>query len=208
MSTVTTINHSDDDAYSDMKLISTSWTQNLSLSSAYWQELNGMTRGFDDTNRLGRSITMFKLAGAFSLYATTSASVNVLAGDVISVAIVYDKQVGNSAPSYSECFGGDFPLYTHGFRTDRYTILWHKIYAMQPLVTTTGNYTESGGNTTIVDSINLPLYNLRTDYNAGNTGLNDDMQYGCLYAVCYGRSLTSTTAFRITARFVLAFDDA
>jgi len=201
------VDHTHDLKYKNDKYVSLSITQTLSSTSAKWQELNGMIRGYDEGERVGRRILMTHLSLGFTIYPTSAATVDNSKGDVVSVAVVYDRLVGNSSPSYVECFGAERPLALGPCWPERYEILWHKIYALQPNRLTAGALTTSSGDTCVVDSINIPLDHF-TGFSSGDTGLNDDMRYGCLYFVVIAFEQSTVSEWRSAGQSLVHYRDS
>lgn len=200
------VNHKHDAKTANDKSVTLSIAQTLSSSTAVWQELNGMLRGTTDGTRIARQILMTRLSLGFTIYPTSASTVDNSKGDIISIAIVYDRFVGNSSPDYRECFGAERPLALGPTYPERYEILWHKLYAVQPNRLTTGALTIAAGDTCVVDTIMLDLNHL-TYYGPGNTGLNDDMRFGCLYFVACAFEQSSVSEWRTAAQSIVFYKD-
>lgn len=186
------VDHHDDILYKNYKISQTGFSSATLVSGTVRVDcLNAFARGFDDTNRIGRRILMKRLQVGFRINLNNNTG-TASQGNVVGVAVVYDKESNGLSPTWLSVFGDATASVAIGnFDPIRYDILWHKLYAVQPAIMTAGNYSESGGETTIVDVINLKL-NHFTTYNSGNAGNYTDIQTGGLWIIALG-STTATT---------------
>lgn len=186
------VDHHDDYHYRNYKISQTGFSSATLVSGTVRVDcLNAFARGVDDTNRIGRRLLMKRLQVGFRINLNSNSG-TASGGNVVGVAVVYDKQTKGGIPSWLTVFGDATASVAIGnFDPIRYDILWHKLYAVQPSIMTSSNYSESGGETTIVDVINLPL-NHFTTFNSGNTGNYTDIQTGALWIMALGSTTQLT----------------
>lgn len=148
--------------------------------------LNGIQRGDDDTERLGRSTSL----------RTLEVKGYVSAGSAETFAriiIFYDHQSNGAAPLSSELL---YPMRTYGMYprgSSRFDVLYDQEYHVNA--------------STEVDSlapvnIRIPLFNQLVVYNSGSTGTVADISTGALYIATVGNNAAGATAptFIFTSR--------
>jgi len=197
------VDHDDDWTYRNFKPSSISWGGELGATQTY-DCLNAYTRGFDDTGRVGRSILMKRIVAGFYLSLDSPDSGTADRGNPSAVVVVYDRFSKGSLPTWSTIFGANTPSAICNIYPERFEILFHKLYALQPAVKTTGNYSESGGETTIIDRFDIKLNHITT-YNSGNAGNYLDIQSGALWLLTLG--IASEPIYQCVGNAVLYTDD-
>lgn len=167
--------------------------------------LNGMTKGTNVYNRIGRKIVNVRIQLRGSIHPNGSAPATALP-DFLRVAIVFDKQTNGAAPAWQDVFkvvdasggtGVDARTFANLDNSDRFVILRDHKYQV-PLVQIGGGpqqasaTAESTENWIIDDFINMKLPTLYTG--TANAGTVADIQSGGIFLLVQGMNSAANSS--------------
>lgn len=200
------VDHHDDLLYRNYRPSIVTITQGLDSATVGYTCLNAYPRGFDDSDRIGRKIVIKRIQVGITLSLDQPSSGTSDNGCPCALAIIYDKFSNGGLPTWADVFGiSNDAMAIGNIFPERFVILWHKLYGLQPAVKNTGTYAESGGTTTVVDVIDLQL-NLPTTYNNGNAGNYTDIQTGTLWLMSLAEN--SADIYTLVGRSTMWIDDS
>lgn len=175
------ISHDTDQKYQEAKIITTDVDNfNIVGPTPVGYLMNGLVRGYGDGQRTGRTIRMkrFRVSGVIQ---PRRASGNYDQGNIVVIAIVYDRQPNGALASWS----GSTGIMVNGTAYDqaanvpeRYLILEHKICVQQPYIYSALNtFGEAGGDILIPFFLEAEV-DLPTIFNSTNGGTIADIVTG------------------------------
>lgn len=155
---------------------------NVSNTTAKYHLLNGISRGTDSTNRIGRSIKVKSIEINMYMYASTSATTEMFARFIL----ILDKEPNGLAPSFGDILQStSSPTNLISPRNldnrKRFIILKDQLR----------KFSSSGNN----DAQGFEFYkkmDFHTIYNAGDTGTISDIDSNSLYLCVVGSDPSST----------------
>lgn len=157
--------------------------------------INGIARGDDVAERVGRKIIMKSYQVNYTAYAAPAASTGL--STTGRIMIVYDKQANAAAPAIT-----DVLVTATGFslknlnNSERFTILKDKLFVTMA----TAGQSDQQQSGRLYGKIHLP-----TMFNAGDAGTVADITTGALYVITCGNigagADDSECAFRARVRF-------
>jgi len=133
---------------------------------------NGLVQGLDNVNRIGRQVTNKSIYQRMTINVGAGAAAN----QNLRLMLMWVKDPSQTAPTLTTVFGTATPgvnqMMNLNYRND-YVVLLDKTYTLSPL---------SGGPSCRFDKI-YKKCNMKTIYNANNTGGISDIEAGALYIV-------------------------
>lgn len=178
----------------ELKVRDTSYSAQVINDTGFVDILNGMVRGSDYSNRIGRQIYMMRLSGNLYSRATDTTGLD----QIHRFMVVYDNQVNGVMATFANIMTSanvfDHPLLNY---RRRFEILYDEMFC----VNAAG---ESGSHQCW--RIDVPINKLVT-YNSGNAGTEADIATGALYWVYIGSRAAGATAGVFSAKLRLCFND-
>lgn len=144
--------------------------------------LNGLTRGTDETNRVGRHIMMTGVYARLSM-------LNAAANDTLRHIVLYDNQPNAALPAVTDVLEIASPLSDYNLNNEgRFDVLYDELYALR----------------TVYNPLDVLEFDVcvpwETIFNAGNAGTVADMSTGSLLLLSIGSQAVSTTTETLYSR--------
>lgn len=167
------------------KRIDVSINYNVS-SSGTVTLLNGVTRGTDETDRVGRVIVMNDLQIRLSM-------LNAAANDTLRHIVLYDNQPNGAAPAVTDVLQTASPLSDYNLDNEwRFDVLYDELYALRTVY-----------NPLDVLEFCVPVP-WETVFNAGNAGTVADIVTGAVFLLSIGSQAMNTTAETLYSRVLFS----
>lgn len=149
--------------------------------------LNGTARGADIDNRIGRMIVVKSIQIAWSSYAVGVTGID----QTHRFLIVYDKQTNGVLPAIGDILTSSTPWAQRNLNNRNRFIILHDSWASIANDIAAG---APSGLPKIADFKYYRRHNLKTQYNAGDTGLIGDIATGGIYFIKLGSVAAGVTA--------------
>jgi len=181
----------------ELKAVDTTTAQNINSTSAVTL-INGIARGDDISDRVGRQITMKSISVRGQMAVTAGTGVDQ-AGRVL---IVYDKQANAAAPTAAQVIsaaGDGYDIYRPPNLENRmrFVILYDRTFRL--------NASAEPSSVQLVTCYRR--VNLVTTFNSGDAGTVADIVTGSLYLVSVGNVAAGATAAFLNVATRVRFED-
>lgn len=156
--------------------------------------LNGIARGDDINERVGRRVTIRSLEA--HLYDTVTKDTGV--DQVHRVLIVYDMQSNGTAPVVTDVLVSASTTSLKNLdNRNRFRILYDQAWTLNA-----SGESDSQKHITKYMRVNLPV-----QFNSGDAGTIADIQTGSIYFICLGSEVRGNTAGSINGRVRVRYSD-
>jgi len=157
------------------------------LTNPWFILINGMTRGDDNNQRIGREVLMRSVMLSYTTY------VNVVSGtDVrVRIMIVYDRQTNTLAPAITDILNGSTEVSVRNLsNVRRFSILYDVVHVINSYIEPFGQLYRK-----YYRRLNHPVV-----YNSGNAGTVADIVTGSLYLVAFSSTAADSPGLRYSVR--------
>lgn len=163
--------------------------------------INGMARGADVSERIGRQVIIKSIQVYLTGLATTTTGID----QTHRYMLVYDKQTNGAFPVGADILNAISPWAMKNLNNrSRFIILWDKRISVSNDVPAN----QAGGNVRLADMDYYRRHSLRVTFNDSNLGTVADINTGAIYFVCMGSVAAGATAGSCIGYSRIRFVDA
>lgn len=157
------------------------------LTNPWFILLNGMTRGDDNNQRIGREVLMRSVLLSYSIAVNTVSGLDVR----VRVMIVYDRQTNTLAPVITDILNSSNVVSIRNLsNVRRFSILYDVVHVLNSYIEPFGQLYRK-----YYRHLNHPVV-----YNSGNAGTVADIVTGSLYLVAFCSTAVDSPTISYAAR--------